>query len=414
MYACTPLTTIDSEVIPKRSRRAGSPRLADGADNVFHSSAVFGTTFQVELSGAAMSACIAGLTSSGTGRLRAGTSSDRGATPCVCPATVKPSVTPKTSKPKRVRYRQIMTCSCSRALPYSIRVTLHGCSCGIAAGMFALLSAQSPSPEQSHPHFRNVAETSGLHFVHHPGSTSRKFYVDSVPGGLAVFDYNGDGRPDIFFTEGAEMPSLQKPTRAYANRLFRNDGGLRFTDVTDEAGVAGIGYAMGAAAADYDNDGRIDLFVAGVRRNQLLHNRGDGRFEDVTLRSGISSDEWAVAAGWFDYDNDGRLDLFVVNYVQWSLETDRVCADEARAIPIFCHPRSFPAVPNRLYRNRGDGTFEDVSARSGIAAHAGKGMSVAFADFDHDSRLDVFVTNDTVPNFLFRNNGEGTFTESAA
>ena len=279
--------------------------------------------------------------------------------------------------------------------------------------MFALITAQSPSPERSHPHFRNVADASGLRFVHHTGSTSRKFYVDSVPGGLAVFDYNGDGRPDIFFTEGAEMPSLQKPTRAYANRLFRNDGGVHFTDVTDAAGVAGAGYAMGAAAADYDNDGRIDLFVAGVRRNQLLHNRGDGRFEDVTARSGISNDEWAVAAGWFDYDNDGRLDLFVVNYVRWSVDEDRACADEVRAIPIYCHPRSFAAVPNRLYRNRGDGTFEDVSARSGIAAHAGKGMSAAFADFDHDGRLDVFVTNDTVPNFLFRNNGDGTFTETA-
>ena len=294
-----------------------------------------------------------------------------------------------------------------------MHVTRLGWSCSVAASLVALMSAQPPTPDLSHPRFRDVAADAGLRFVHHTGSSSRKFYVDSVPGGLAVLDYNGDGRPDIFFTDGAEMPSLEKPTRAYANRLFRNDGRLRFTDVTEAAGVAGVGYAMGAAAGDYDNDGRVDLFVAGVRRNQLLHNRGDGRFEDVTARSGISSDEWAVAAGWFDYDNDGQLDLFVVNYVQWSLEIDRPCADEARAIPIFCHPRSFQAVPNRLYRNRGDGTFEDVSVRSGIAAHAGKGMSVAFADFDHDGRPDIFVTNDTVPNFLFRNNGDGTFAEIA-
>ena len=294
-----------------------------------------------------------------------------------------------------------------------MHVTRLSWSCGIAAGLVALLSAERPSSEASNPRFRDVAREAGLRFVHHSASPSRKFYVDSVPGGLAVLDYNGDGRPDVFVTDGAEMPSLEKPSRAYANHLFRNDGRMRFTDVTETAGVAGVGYAMGAAAGDYDNDGRVDLFVAGVRRNQLLHNGGDGRFEDVTARSGISSDEWAVAAGWFDYDNDGKLDLFVVNYVQWSLDADRACADEARAIPVFCHPRSFPAVPNRLYHNRGDGRFEDVSVRSGIAAHAGKGMSVAFADFDHDGRLDIFVTNDTVPNFLFRNNGDGTFTEMA-
>jgi hypothetical protein len=188
---------------------------------------------------------------------------------------------------------------------------------------------------------------------------------------------------------------------------------MRFTDVTDAAGVGGIGYAMGASAADYDNDGHVDLFVAGVRRNQLLHNRGDGRFEDLTERAGIASGDWAVAGGWFDYDNDGRLDLFVVNYVQWSPESNRSCGDVARAIEIYCHPKSFQGLPNRLYRNRGDGTFEDVSARSGILAHVGKGMSVAFADYDHDGRLDAFVTNDTVPNFLFHNKGDGTFEETA-
>ena len=261
--------------------------------------------------------------------------------------------------------------------------------------------------------FRNVAETAGLRFVHSDSPTPGKYFVDSAPGGLAVFDYNGDGRPDIFFTNGAQTPSLEKSSAAYANRLYRNDGGMRFTDVTDAAGVRGVGYAMGASAADYDNDGHVDLFVAGVRQNQLLHNRGDGSFEDVTARAGIASGEWAVAGGWFDYDNDGRLDLFVVNYVQWSPATNRSCGDEARGIAIYCHPKSFQGLANRLYRNRGDGTFEDVSARAGIQAHVGKGMSVAFADYDHDGTLDAFVTNDTVPNFLFRNKGDGTFEETA-
>jgi hypothetical protein len=262
-------------------------------------------------------------------------------------------------------------------------------------------------------HLRDVAKAAGLQSVYQHSPTAEKYYIESAPGGLAVFDYNGDGRPDIFFTNGAKTPLLDKSSASYANRLYRNDGGMRFTDVTDDAGVRGVGYAMGAAAADYDNDGHVDLFVAGVRQNQLLHNRGDGRFDDVTAKSGIASGDWAVAAGWLDYDNDGRLDLFVVHYVQWTPETNRYCGDQARGIRIYCHPRFFQGLPDRLYRNRGDGTFEDVSARAGLLSHIGKGMSVAFADYDHDGRLDMFVTNDTVPNFLFRNNGDGTFAETA-
>jgi enediyne biosynthesis protein E4 len=290
---------------------------------------------------------------------------------------------------------------------------------GLALGVAVLsVLAGAPQAEQSAPtipaiQFRNVAGASGLHFVHQHSPTPDKYYVESAPGGLAVFDYNGDGRPDIFFTNGAQTPSLDKSADKFANRLFRNDGGMKFTDVTDAAGVRGVGYAMGAAAADYDNDGRVDLFVAGVRRNQLLHNRGDGSFEDVTDKAGIASGEWAAAGGWFDYDNDGRLDLLVVNYVQWSPETNRYCGDQAKGVRTYCHPRFFQGLPNRLYRNRGDGTFEDVSARAGILAHVGKGMSVAFADYDHDGHIDAFVTNDTVPNFLFRNKGDGTFAESA-
>jgi enediyne biosynthesis protein E4 len=260
---------------------------------------------------------------------------------------------------------------------------------------------------------RNVADTAGLRFTHQHSPSPDKYFVESVPGGVAVFDYNSDGRPDIFFTNGAQTPSLEKSSAVYANRLYRNDGEMRFTDVTTSAGVRGVGYAMGAAAGDYDNDGHVDLFVAGVRQNQLLRNRGDGRFEDVTKQAGIASGEWGVAAGWLDYDKDGRLDLLVVNYVQWTPATNPFCGDEARRIRIYCHPRVFKGLPNRLYRNRGDGTFEDVSARAGVLAHIGKGMSVAFADFDHDARLDMFVTNDAVPNFLFRNNGDGTFTETA-
>ena len=295
------------------------------------------------------------------------------------------------------------------------RIPALGVALVVASGaaLTTARSDQSPSPDAAAVHLRNVAASAGIRFTHQYSPTAGKYFVESAPGGVAVFDYNGDGRPDVFFTNGAATPSLEKSSAAYWNRLYRNDGQMHFTDVTETAGVRGLGYAMGAAAADYDNDGHVDLFVAGVRRNQLLRNLGDGRFEDVTKPAGITSGEWAVAGGWFDYDNDGRLDLVVVNYVQWSPETNRSCGDRARGIQIYCDPRVFQGLPNRLYRNRGDGTFEDVSARAGLRAHVGKGMSVAFADFDHDRHLDMFITNDTVPNFLFRNNGDGTFAETA-
>lgn len=259
--------------------------------------------------------------------------------------------------------------------------------------------------------FRNVAEGAGLRFVLENHPTPQKHLIESMAGGVAAFDYNNDGLTDIFFTNGASIPSLQKESPKYFNRLFRNEGGMRFTDVTEDAGVAGSGYSMGAAAGDYDNDGHVDLFVAGVFRNILYHNRGDGHFEDVTEKAGIKSDKWAVAAGWFDYNNDGLLDLFVVNYASWSPSYDRFCGDPSRSLRVYCHPTYFEGLTNTLYRNRGDGTFEDVSERAGIAQHHGRGMSVAFADYDNDGFMDVFVTNDNQENFLFHNRGGGTFEE---
>ena len=288
-------------------------------------------------------------------------------------------------------------------------MTLAALSIGAAAG----LAGSGQPPAEAGLRFRDVAGEAGLAFTHQHSPSPEKHYVESVPGGLAVFDYNGDGRPDMFFTNGARTPTLEKGSDAFANRLYRNDGGMRFTDVTEAAGVRGVGYAMGAAAADYDNDGDVDLFVAGVRQNQLLRNDGKGRFEDDAARAGIASGDWAVGGAWLDFDNDGRLDLFVVQYVQWSAAANRYCGDQQRKERIYCHPRYFQGLPNRLYRNRGDGSFEDVSARAGILAHVGKGMSAAVADFDHDGRQDIFVTNDTVPNFLFRNKGDGTFSEGA-
>jgi hypothetical protein len=267
------------------------------------------------------------------------------------------------------------------------------------------------APAASPPiRFQDVAHDAGIDFVHENCPTPRKHLVETMPGGVAVLDYDGDGRLDVFFTNGAALPSLEKDAPRYFNRLFRNEGRMRFADVTDAAGLRGAGYAMAAAVADYDNDGDPDLFVGGVHRQALYRNQG-GRFEDVTGPAGVGSDQWVVGAGWLDYDDDGWLDLLVVNYTAWTADYDRFCGDSARHIRVYCHPKWFPPVSLTLFHNRGDGRFEDASVRSGIAQARGRGMAVAFADADQDGFLDVYVTNDKLPSFLFHNRRDGTFQE---
>ena len=231
----------------------------------------------------------------------------------------------------------------------------------------------------------------------------------TMGGGVAVFDYNRDGRPDIFFTNGANIETLKKDDPKYKNRLFRNDGNGVFTDVTDKAGLAGTGYDIGVAVSDYDNDGYPDLFVAGLHRNTLYRNNGDGTFTDVTEKAGLNRPDpqygplWSVAAVWVDVNGDGLLDLFVVNYLQWSLSTDPLCS--YHGISDYCDVSFFKGLPDQLFLNQGDGTFKDVSAEWGIRSHVGKGMGVAMADYDLDGKPDLFVTNDTYYNFLFHNMG---------
>jgi len=261
--------------------------------------------------------------------------------------------------------------------------------------------------------FRNVAASAGVDFILENSPTPEKQMIETMAGGVAIFDYDGDGLPDIFFANGASVPSLDKSAAKYHNRLFRNLGGMKFKDVTEEAGLAGAGYSIGASAADYDNDGHVDLFVAGVHSNHLYRNLGNGRFEDVTAKAGIKSDVWSITGGWFDYDNDGLLDLFVVNYLKWSPENTPFCGDPVGKIRAYCHPKFYEGLPNTLYHNRGDGTFEDVSEKAGIASEIGKGMSIAFGDYDGDGLADVFITNDKLPNFLFHNLGKGRFAEVA-
>jgi enediyne biosynthesis protein E4 len=278
----------------------------------------------------------------------------------------------------------------------------------LAVAFVLALSAAAPEV-----YFEDRTPHSGIAFVLDNAASAEKHQIETMAGGVAVFDYDGDGYPDIYFTNGAQQPSLEKIGTRHRNRLYRNKHDWTFEDVTDKAGVGGKGYNIGAAAGDYDNDGHPDLFVTGVKGNSLFHNRGDGTFEDVTRAAGLESRDWAVAAAWVDYDNDGWLDLFVVNYVKWDPATELFCGEAARGIRTYCHPRYYEALPNRLYRNNGDGTFSDVSVASGIAAHPGKGMGIAIADYDHDGWMDVFVANDTVPNFLFHNEHNGRFRETA-
>ena len=246
------------------------------------------------------------------------------------------------------------------------------------------------------------------------GAAGEKHQVQTMPAGVAVFDYNNDGWPDIYVANGAAVPSLVKTDGSYSNRLFQNNADGTFTDVTMKAGVRSSGFCMGVAAADFDNDGNVDLFVTGVPSQKLYRNRGNGTFEDVTQRAGLLSDgRWSVAAGWFDYDNDGRLDLFVVRYVEWNPDLEPYCGLQQPGHRSYCHPKHYKPLPSALFHNEGDGTFRDVSASSGIGAHLGKGMGAVFGDVDGDGWMDVFVANDTTPNFLFRNRGNGTFEEIA-
>ena len=248
--------------------------------------------------------------------------------------------------------------------------------------------------------------------------TPERHAPETMAGGVAIFDYNNDGKLDVFFTNGADINTLKKNSPKYSNRLFENDGAGHFRDVTAKAGLAGTGYDTGVAIGDYDNDGHEDIFIGGVHRNTLYHNNGDGTFTDVTAKAGLSNKPdpefgplWSVGGAWVDVNNDGLLDLLIVNYVQWNVNKEPECLDNGHKE--YCHPRFYGKTPNQLFLNNGDGTFTDATASSGLRAHPGKGMAAGVADYDLDGKMDIFVANDKLFNSLFHNQGDGKFDEVA-
>jgi hypothetical protein len=293
--------------------------------------------------------------------------------------------------------------------------------CGVILGRIDLvetLMAQTPGPLNSGSsiQFVDVAPRSSISYISNNSYTGRKYFPQPMCGGVAILDYDHDGQMDIFFTNGAKLPDLKKTDASFYNCLLRNKGDGTFEDVTAKAGLTGadLDFCFGVAAGDFDNDGWTDLFICCAGRNALYHNNGDGTFTDITLGSGLDAkpqDLLSVCAAWFDYDHDGLLDLVVSQYTYWNPVTDVRCVRDGKD-DSYCHPRTYKSVPHTLYHNLGNGKFEDVTKKSGFISALGKGMGIGIADFNHDGWDDVFVANDTERNFMYLNQGNGTFKEA--
>jgi hypothetical protein len=283
-------------------------------------------------------------------------------------------------------------------LPLILPITLL---CGAAV----LVSAATPTVT-----FTDATAAAGLTFVHTSGAFGGKYLPETLGAGCLFLDVDGDGWQDVFFVNSTRWPG--HPGAKALPALYRNNHDGTFTNVTRGSGLDVELYGIGGTAADFDNDGKVDLYVTALGGNRLFRNLGGGKFADVTGRAGVADTGFSTSALWFDYDNDGKLDLFVAHYVDWSIEKDLFCTLDGKR-KSYCTPESYKGQSPTLYHNRGDGIFEDVTRRAGLYDPASKGLGVAMLDFDGDGRMDLFVANDTQPNRLYRNKGDGTFADAA-
>jgi len=283
----------------------------------------------------------------------------------------------------------------------------------VAASLVSALAAQAPRAATTATGaiaFTDVTAQAGITFRHHSGAFGKKYLPETMGAGVVALDFDNDGLQDLFFVNSRTWPG-RPPVRSLP-ALYRNSGGGRFTDVTRAAGLAVSAYGMGAAAADYDNDGDVDLFVTAVGGNRLFRNTGTGAFVDVTQRAGVGRAGFSTSAAWFDYDKDGRLDLVVANYVRWQLDKDVRCSLDGKT-KSYCTPESYAGETPFLFRNLGNGTFEDATRKARLHDPSSKGLGIALLDYNADGWLDVFVANDTQPNRLYRNTGTGAFVDEA-
>ena len=269
-----------------------------------------------------------------------------------------------------------------------------------------------PTTALAEDFFVDATEQAGLDFVHYNAATDEKYMVETMGSGAAFFDYDGDGFVDIYVLNGAPLPGSAETSLPPANALYRNQGDGTFLEVATSAGVAHTGYGMGATAGDIDNDGDVDLYVTNFGPNVLYINNGDGTFTDDSSAAGVEAGGWSTSAAFGDYDGDGFLDLFVCRYVDFSLANHKFCGNLAKGLKAYCHPDVYNVTPSLLFRNNRDGTFTDVTQDAGVlVTDDGKSLGVVWGDYDNDGDQDIYVANDSMRNFLFRNAGDGSFTD---
>jgi len=295
------------------------------------------------------------------------------------------------------------------ALGVALGLSAHGPA---ISGQKAGKAVTPATPVAAPVRFTDIRKSAGIDFVQDSTETDEKYYLETMGTGVAWIDYDQDGLMDLYFVQ-AGATDAYKPTRPLRSALYRNNGDGTFTDVTEKAHVAGDGhYGQGVAVGDFNNDGFSDLYVTGYGRAILYRNNGDGTFTDVTERAGVAdAGNWSSSAGWFDYDKDGWLDLVVTNYIDWSPKNNLWCGEHKPGYRSYCNPNNYRGQKTMLYHNNHDGTFTDVSEKSGVGGPESKGMSMVLADLNNDGWPDIAVANDTWPNFLFENNHDGTFAD---